>query len=365
MHDREAWADERAAQEAFAYGDIGRGMALEREARQERREARFDRREAAMEDGFGWDHRGGGGRHPFHHHTRYGPGYGYVASEVGLGIAAGAAMTAMAASAMRERPRTSGMEVRHEPPPPGFHAAGTSGRPVAVAYPAAVVAPPSAASPGGNGGNATDDNNCSSRAAFACEPPPPASAPSGLAVPPPPATASRGSPSVSLPSSPTSAVPDHAAAYGADPLRGGVGAAGAASPLSLRVTGARLWPDGVVRYSIQVRTTLPALLTAARAHPECAAVDVVEGSEVASFVLNRRYNDFKNLHDAMLEPARKAGVVLPIFPAGGVGQWLRKGDSALWAERQGCFARTLAVLASSPALWAHGLLAVWLVPDGR
>jgi hypothetical protein len=136
----------------------------------------------------------------------------------------------------------------------------------------------------------------------------------------------------------------------------------AASPVTLRLTGVRKHSDGVVRYSVQVRTTLPALLTAARAHPECSSVDVISGVEVASYVLNKRYNDFKSLHDAMEGPARRAGVVLGPLPAGGVGQWLRKDDASLWSERQSAFGRLLAILTSSPALWSSGFLSVWLIP---
>ena len=352
MHDQSARMDHRAAQRAMRHGDVGRAMALEEAARREHRAARADRMDARTHDARAWGTGGGSYGHHHHHHHR-GPGMGVVAAEIGIGMAAGVAMGAFAASSTMDGPTGCGMEVRRSQPPPGFHRAGENTAHYAPT--ARAVAPPGPLAP----------------------PPAPAAypdrAPPGAAVAPPP-TSYPAYPPVSPPPR-ASASPYPAAAAGSpysaatgSPYSAAAAAPGpgtsAGSPVTLRVTGVRKCPDGVVRYSVSVRTTLPSLLAACRAHPELATVDVVGGVEVATYVINRRYNDFKTLHEAMTPASRRAGVVLPVLPSGGLGQWLRKDDAVLWAERQGCFARLLAALTASPSLWSHGQLAVWLIPDG-
>lgn len=346
MHDRAARVDERMAARAMMHGDIGTAMALDAAAARERREGRIDRAEARMHDRTAAVISGSGrgfGPHPHHHHhggpMRYGPGI--TAAEVGLGIAAGAMIGgAIVSTASRSGGRTPETVMRPAARvPPGYFPAGTPA-PAGYAAPPApapyVVAPP--------GSMAAYPVAYPGTYAVATAPPPTAYA-----------TATAPPPESGYPMSPASPFTPAAAAAATSGVA-------SASPVTLRVTGVRKHSDGVVRYSVQVRTTLPALLTAARAHPECASVDVISGVEVASYVLNKRYNDFKSLHETMEGPARRAGVVLGPLPAGGVGQWLRKDDASLWAERQAAFARLLAHLTSTPALWSTGYLSVWLIP---
>lgn len=119
--------------------------------------------------------------------------------------------------------------------------------------------------------------------------------------------------------------------------------------------------DGVTRYVVRVRTTVPRLLRAASIHgAHGGAMPLAPGTP---YLVRRRYREFASLYEVLAPAAERVSLSLPPFPKGGLLGWFSKSDPAVMRERQEVFSQILEIVSAHRALRTNPTLEQFLCPE--